>query len=87
MFWVGGLPALLAFYIRWHVPESEAWKQHRAPSVGAILKTAFGFRRRLVYLVALMTMMMFLSHGTQDLYPDFLKTVRGIAPADRKSVV
>ena len=25
MFWVGGLPALLALYVRWHVPESEAW--------------------------------------------------------------
>ena len=31
MFWIGGLPALLAIYIRMHVPESEAWKQHRAP--------------------------------------------------------
>src|SRR4029079_15050898 len=30
MFWVGGLPALLAFYIRLRVPESQAWKQHQA---------------------------------------------------------
>ncbi|HYX67750.1 MAG TPA: MFS transporter, partial [Terriglobales bacterium] len=37
MFWSGGLPALLAFYIRTRVPESEAWKQHRAPSVSALL--------------------------------------------------
>ena len=36
MFWVGGAPALLAFYIRFRVQESEAWKQHRAPTVGAI---------------------------------------------------
>src|SRR4029077_7657452 len=28
MFWVGGAPALLAFYIRFRVRESEAWKQH-----------------------------------------------------------
>ena len=34
MFWIGGLPALLAFYIAARVPESEAWKQHRAPSTG-----------------------------------------------------
>ena len=40
MFWVGGIPALLAFYIRYRVKESEAWKQHRAPTVGAILRTA-----------------------------------------------
>ncbi|MGE5412760.1 MAG: MFS transporter [Syntrophomonadaceae bacterium] len=78
MFWVGGLPALLALYIRWHVPESEAWKQHRAPTLSAILGTVRRFAPRLVYLVALMTMMMFLSHGTQDLYPDFLKLAHGI---------
>jgi len=30
MFWIGALPALLALYIRTKVPESEAWKQHRA---------------------------------------------------------
>ena len=86
MFWVGGLPALLAFYIRWHVPESEAWKQHRAPTVGAIVGTVRRFVPRLVYLVALMTMMMFLSHGTQDLYPDFLKIAHGI-PAGTVALV
>src|SRR5579859_1325709 len=26
MFWIGGIPAILALYIRTHVPESEAWK-------------------------------------------------------------
>src|SRR5438034_6608531 len=29
MFWLGGIPALLALYIRMHVPESEAWQQHK----------------------------------------------------------
>ncbi len=80
MFWVGGVPALLAFYVRWHVPESEAWRQRRAPSVPAIAGVVRRFAPRLLYLVALMTMMMFLSHGTQDLYPDFLKIAHGIAP-------
>src|SRR5689334_14481032 len=80
MFWIGGVPALLAFYVRWHVPESEAWKQHRAPSWSAFGETVRRFLPRLGYLVALMTMMMFLSHGTQDLYPDFLKIEHGIAP-------
>lgn len=42
MFWAGGIPALLAFYIRFKVRESEAWKQHRAPTLGAIVKTASG---------------------------------------------
>jgi SHS family lactate transporter-like MFS transporter len=81
MFWLGGVPALLALYIRTRVPESEAWKQHRAPSTGAVLRIALGEWKRLLYLVLLMVFMMFLSHGTQDLYPDFLGTQHGIAPA------
>ena len=81
MFWAGGAPALLAFYIRSRVRESEAWKQHRAPSVGAIMRTATGHWKIFSYLVLLMTLMMFLSHGTQDLYPDFLKSARGFSTA------
>src|SRR5581483_6725466 len=80
MFWVGGIPALLAIYIRTKVPESEAWKQHRVHSFGAIFKTVAQHWTRFAYLIALMTLMMFLSHGTQDLYPDFLKTAHGISP-------
>jgi len=80
MFWIGGAPALLALYIRTKVPESEAWKQHREHSFGAILRTVSGHWRQFLYLVLLMTLMMFLSHGTQDLYPDFLKNQHGIAP-------
>jgi len=83
MFWLGGLPALLAFYISARVPESEAWKQHRAPSTGAVLKIVATQWKSFLYLVLLMTFMMFLSHGTQDLYPDFLGTVHHVAPAMR----
>ena len=72
MFWVGGAPALLAFYIRSKVKESEAWKQHRAPTVGAIVKTASGHWKLFSYLVLMMALFNCLSHGTQDLYPDFL---------------
>jgi len=81
MFWLGGLPALLAFYISARVPESEAWKQHRAPSTGAVLRIVATQWKSFLYLVLLMTFMMFLSHGTQDLYPDFLGTVHKLAPA------
>ena len=79
MFFLGGIPALLALYIRMRVPESEAWQQRRAPTIGAILRTVAGHGRSFVYLVGLMTLMMFLSHGTQDLYPDFLKTSHGLS--------
>ncbi len=84
MFWAGAVPALLAFYIRAKVPESEAWRQvaaSTAHSVGGILKTLGNNWKNFAYLVLLMTLMMFLSHGTQDLYPDFLKTEHHLAAA------
>jgi len=73
MFWIGALPALLALYIRTKVPESEAWKQHRAATTADVLRSVASQWKRFLYLVVLMTFMMFLSHGTQDLYPDFLQ--------------
>src|SRR5713226_7533795 len=81
LFWIGALPALLALYIRTKVPESEAWKQHRAASTGQVLRIVAGEWKRFAYLVVLMTFMMFLSHGTQDLYPDFLKEVHKVSAA------
>jgi SHS family lactate transporter-like MFS transporter len=74
MFWLGGIPALLAFYISAKVPESEAWMHHRAPSTGAVLRAVGQQWKLCLYLLLLMTFMMFLSHGTQDLYPDFLQS-------------
>jgi SHS family lactate transporter-like MFS transporter len=86
MFWLGGLPALLAFYISASVPESEAWKEHRAPSTGAVLNAVAAQRKSFLYLVLLMTFMMFLSHGTQDLYPDFLGSVHGLSSAMQSNI-
>lgn len=81
MFWLGGLPALLAFYIAIRVPESEAWKQHRAPSMMAVLRIVGKEWKQFIYLVFLMIFMMFLSHGSQDLYPDFLRSTQGASNA------
>ena len=86
MFWIGALPALLALYIRMKVPESEAWKQHRAASTVQVLRIVAAEWRRFVYVVVLMTFMMFLSHGTQDLYPDFLQEVHGVSALLRANV-
>jgi len=77
MFWIGGAPALLALYIRSKVPESEAWKRHRAPTTAAIFAVVRQHWKAALYLVLMMTLMMFLSHGTQDLYPDFLRSAHG----------
>ena len=86
MFWIGALPALLALYIRAKVPESEAWKQHRVASTGQVLRIVAGEWKRMLYLVVLMTFMMFLSHGTQDLYPDFLQEVHRASSAVRANI-
>jgi len=79
MFWVGGLPALLALYIRWKVKETEAWKQNRMPGFGAITKAAAANWKLFLYMIGLMALMNFLSHGTQDLYPHFLQSVHGFS--------
>src|SRR5579862_5410204 len=55
MFWLGGIPALLALYIRSSVPESEAWQKHRAPSTSAVLRIVGEQWKLCLYLVFLMT--------------------------------
>ncbi|HVA81330.1 MAG TPA: MFS transporter [Candidatus Binataceae bacterium] len=79
MFFVGGLPALLTLYIRGKVPESEAWERVR-PGRGEIIGAIRRDFKPFLYLIALMTVMNFVSHGTQDLYPTFLQKARGLDP-------
>ena len=86
MFWAAAVPALLALYIRTKVPESEAWKEHRAASTGEVLRVVAAEWKRFAYLIVLMTFMMFLSHGTQDLYPDFLQEIHRVSAAARANV-
>jgi SHS family lactate transporter-like MFS transporter len=45
------------------------------PTVGAIFRTLLQHKKRFAYLLLVMSVMTCLSHGTQDLYPDFLKSV------------
>ena len=62
--------------------ESEAWKAAAATTKD--WKGYFGVLaanwKRFGYLVLLMAMMNFLSHGTQDLYPTFLQQQRHFGP-------
>jgi SHS family lactate transporter-like MFS transporter len=60
-------------------PESTAWQKHRLVSFGGILTVLGRHKADLVYLVLLMTAITCLSHGTQDLYPDFLKSAHGFS--------
>jgi SHS family lactate transporter-like MFS transporter len=73
MFMVGIAPAILVFLIRMHVDESPAFEARRdKPRANPLAVIAQNWKIAL-YLVVLMTAFNFFSHGTQDLYPTFLK--------------
>jgi SHS family lactate transporter-like MFS transporter len=82
MFFIGGLPALLTLFIRARVRESDAWKAEAAArkSWREYFGSAAANWKRFLYLVALMAMMNFMSHGTQDLFPTFLQRQLHFAP-------
>ena len=73
MFFLGGLPALLSLFIRAKVKESDAWHEHKT-DWETYKRSLPKYWRRFVYLVLFMTMMSFMSHGTQDMYPTLLGT-------------
>lgn len=79
LFFVGGLPALLTLFIRAKVKEPEAWRRSRTDWT-TYRRTIFLNWRRFAYLVVLMAMMNFISHGTQDMYPTYLQQQRGFTP-------
>ncbi|HEX2905112.1 MAG TPA: MFS transporter [Jatrophihabitans sp.] len=68
------LPALISLFLRSRLSESEVWERvqltRRTP--GQVLRQP-DILRRMLYLVLLMTAFNWMSHGTQDIYPTFLK--------------
>jgi SHS family lactate transporter-like MFS transporter len=80
LFMVGALPALLVIYIRGNVPESAVWeKAQRAPAQERkVLAAMRGYWGRALYLILLMTLFNCFSHGSQDVFPTFLKVQRGL---------
>jgi SHS family lactate transporter-like MFS transporter len=84
MFLVGVLPALLAFFIRSHVPESPAWvagASHRLVLKGdVLLQTLRRSWPLFLYGMLFMATFNFMSHGTQDAYATFLKVQHGFSP-------
>lgn len=75
MFFVGGLPGLLSLFVIVKVKETEAWRQSRTDWT-TYKRAIFAHRKLFLYLIALMAMMNFMSHGTQDMYPTFLRLQR-----------
>ena len=80
LFFIGGLPAILSLYVRYGVKESEVWQQNRHADWSSLGRAVLANWKLFLYLVALMAAMNFSSHGTQDLYPTFLKTTWHFTP-------
>ena len=80
MFFIGGLPALLALFVRFKVKESAVWERTRPPNWSGVGRAIVSQWKLFLYLSCLMMMMNFASHGTQDMYPTFLKLERGFSP-------
>ena len=79
--WLFGLsiiPALVSLFVRSRVKESAVWqaaRKRREQSKNGLRQVFLNpvIVRRLVFLILLMTAFNWMSHGTQDIYPTFLK--------------
>jgi SHS family lactate transporter-like MFS transporter len=82
MFFIGVIPALFTLLLLLKVKESDAWKAtaSKRRDWSSYFRELFATWKRFAYLVLLMAMMNFLSHGTQDLYPTFLQQQRHYSP-------
>ena len=83
LFFIGGLPALLALFVRFKVKESEVWKKTKHESWGQLGRSIASHWKLFIYLTILLMMMNFVSHGTQDMYPTFLERHWGFNPRER----
>src|SRR4029079_697392 len=83
LFFIGGLPALLALFVRFGVKESAVWERTRHTDWAGLGRGIVSHWPLFFYLVGLMAMMNFSSHDTQDLYPTFLEKSHGYSPQKR----
>lgn len=86
LFFIGGLPALLAIFVRMRVKESEVWKRTRHHDFTSLFRAIISQWRLFLYLTLLMAFMNGVSHGTQDLYPTFLQRDWGMSPHMRSAI-
>lgn len=86
MFFLGGLPALLALFVRFRVKESEVWKKTKKESWSELGRAIASHWKLFFYITFLMMMMNFVSHGTQDMYPTFLQRHWGLSVGRRALV-
>jgi MFS transporter, SHS family, lactate transporter len=86
LFFLGGLPALLALFVRFRVKESEVWEKSKQESWRHLGNSIQKHWKLFVYLTLLMTAMNFASHGTQDMYPTFLQRFWKFGPVERSAI-
>jgi SHS family lactate transporter-like MFS transporter len=86
MFFIGGLPALLALFVRYRVHESEVWERTRHKDWASLGRGIASHWKLFVYLTLLMAGMNLVSHGTQDMYPTFLQRDWGFSPQKRAAL-
>lgn len=86
LFFIGGLPALLALFVRARVKESEVWRETRHDSWNGLGRAIVSNWKLFLYLTVLMAMMNMVSHGTQDMYPTFLQRDWGFTPPGRAAL-
>ena len=73
LFFIGGLPALLALFVRMRVKESEVWKRTKHESWGQLGTAIAANWKMFLYIAFFMMTMNLAAHGTQDMYPTFLQ--------------
>ena len=87
LFFLGTLPALaVLLFIRFKVQESEVWKRAKTQTWSDQTREIASHWRLFLYLLAFMTMMLFASHGTQDMYPTFLQRQWHFTPQRRSAI-
>src|SRR6266702_7372914 len=86
MFFIGGLPALLALFVRYRVQESEVWQRTRHKDWSSLGRGIVSHWKLFLYITLLMAGMNFVSHGTQDMYPTFLQRDWGFSPQKRAAL-
>jgi len=87
LFFLGSLPALLVvLFIHFRVEESDIWAKAARKDWKEQGREIASHWKLFCYLLAFMTMMLFASHGTQDMYPTFLQRQWHFTPTRRATI-
>jgi MFS transporter, SHS family, lactate transporter len=87
LFLLGCLPAVsLVLVIYFRVEESAVWERSKSQNWGEQISEILSHWKLFAYLLLFMTMMLFASHGTQDMYPTFLQREWHFSPERRAAI-